>query len=132
MNDTNSRKNITENWLDSVDYLIRIGKLNSYRDLEAKTGISNQRVTLIKAYIRDPENNRNAFAHVDYLYEVATKFNVSLDFLFYKKGPIITGEKINESMAAEPHFPEGYSKVDRMEKELNELKEKIEKIISDH
>lgn len=84
------RKEITERWMQAVDELIKNGSIMSYRDLEAKTGIQNQRITLIKAFIKDPEKNRTSYAHIDYLFHLIDKFDVSWIFLFYGDGPIIS------------------------------------------
>lgn len=120
------RKNISENWIEAIEYLIRIGKLKSYRDLEEKTGIANQRIALIKSFVKDPDKNRNSYAHTDYLYELVVKFNVSLDFLFFKKYPIIKDSE--EDFSLEEARAEGYSRIDVIEKEMEKIKKMLSEI----
>lgn len=123
------RKEITHNWLNAVDYLIKNGILNSYRDLESKTGIQNQRVTLIKSFLRDPEKHRTSYAHIDYLFHLIDQFDVSWVYLFYGEGPIIS-KKSNDHVVFEEERKEytKKSEVLSLKKEMQLMMDRIEKL----
>lgn len=137
MESKDSRYRITENWLKAIKYLIDVGKIGSFRDFEAVTGIHNQRISMIKTYIQDPEHSKPSFAHVDYVYELVKNFNVSLDFIFFDKLPILVDDKpknypdIKESVATAEDTSKEYSnqlfyvikKIGSIEDEIKDLRE---------
>lgn len=95
------RREITQRWMDAILYLQNNNILGSYRDLEEITGIQNQRITLIKKFVNDPENNRPSYAHTDYIYLLWEKFGVSIDFLMKGEGPILESERNNQNQKSE-------------------------------
>lgn len=120
------RKDISERWVKAVDYLIQIGELKSYRELEEKTGIQNQRITLIKAFLRDSENNRPSYAHVDYIYQLADLFQINLYWIYFGEGSIIKGKEdvsfFGEKQAIySTPMKEMEAKIEEMSKTLQKL-----------
>lgn len=129
MTEKDVRIEISERWMRAVDYLIQQGELKSYRDLEEKTGIHNQRITLIKAYTRNPDNGRPSFAHIDYIYHLADKFNVSLEWLYFGTGSLIKEDQ-NSGIVSDTGLVYA-TPMQEMEMKVESLTKLVEKLVSD-
>lgn len=122
------RREISERWIQAVDYLIQLGELKSYRDLEEKTGIQNQRITLIKAYLRNPETNRASFAHIDYIYHLAEKFNVSLEWMYFGRGSLIENKELSLVADASVQYQ---TPMMQMQQKIDSLSKIVEQLVQD-
>lgn len=89
------KQEITERWVNAVDYLIDKGLLKSYVELELRTGILNQRVADYKRFIKG--NGRPSFVSVDQVYLLHKNFNVSLKYMICNQGSIIKNGSENKA-----------------------------------
>lgn len=81
------RIQITKNWLTALEYLIDTGRVKNYRQFEEKTGIRNQRISVIKKV--EESDSQSNYINVEYIQIMNEMFGVSLEFLIYGTKPII-------------------------------------------
>ena len=82
------KKEITERFLVSLDYLVDSNKIDHIKDFERMTGIRGQRITGMRNFIKD-EKATPYYVNVDHIAILNSFFGVSFDYIFKGIKPIV-------------------------------------------
>lgn len=121
------KKEITTRFIDTIEYLIKSGKINSYRDFEGITNIANQRLSFMKSFVYKKQD-QPAYVNVDYIYLLVENFQVSLDWLFFGVGEMMAGVKDSvqaSSDSKDDAYGNGNGKISEMEKRIDRLEHEL-------
>lgn len=96
----NTKRIITEHFINALDYLIDSGKVDSVAEFERLTGFRAQRITGMRAYVHGDSNVKPQYVGISHLKVLKDEYNVSMDYIFNGTKPIIKTEtKVQEPTA---------------------------------
>lgn len=105
---------ITQRFIDALDFLIDTGRLKNVVQFEEKTGLRSQRITAMRKFLND-NNSKAYYANTDYLVTMNRDYGVSLEYLINGIKPILLEQAKKETPVDSSEFVS--------KKEYNILKE---------
>lgn len=113
---------ITQRFIDALDYLIDSGRVKNVTEFEKATGFRAQRITGMRAFLKGDEKSKGHYAGTHHLKTLKDLYNVSMDYIFDGKTPIVV-DPIKEK---EPVVPEISSEIKFLKQEIKLLREKFD------
>lgn len=114
---------ITQRFIDALDYLIDSGRVKNVTEFERLTGFRAQRITGMRAFLKGDVKAKGHYAGTQHLKTLKDHFNVSMDFIFDGKTPIVV-DPVEEKEDA--LVPEVVSEIKSLKQEIKFLREKFE------
>jgi|GEM_PF-2820945 len=99
MEERDIKKEITQRWVEAMDYLIFKGTEKNYKTFSENIGILYQRILEYKTFVK--QDGRKSYVGTDHIIFIHEKYGVSMDFIMLGNGPILENEAEKEQEGQE-------------------------------
>ncbi|TDQ18616.1 hypothetical protein DFQ04_0421 [Algoriphagus boseongensis] len=96
-NQENRKFQITQNFIDALDYLLDSGRLKTVVEFESVTGFRAQRITGMRKFLSGDENAKPYYANAEHLAALNESFGISLKYLLFGVKPILEEKEERKS-----------------------------------